>query len=615
MADVKGTIESVDSAAKSMTSSVEEATAAVEKLSKSMVTGGRGFEDLVSSIKHVGSATESAALSVGKLVGAFPLLGGAGEIVSKLGSSMGGLASIVGELGSTYAQSLNLLDSFSSGLREMDKDLFELGSAFGTTLEEARSFTEYIGRSARMVSQEQFGYINISELNEFSEGLMRSRISMERQMDTVVSSAGSMDLLTSAILQAGASGLQTSDFLSKLGDAIMRQGLDSQAAAEQLASFRAIADETGLTSENVADNLNSLANNFSKLGLSADFGRSLLVGFARTMDDMGLGIENALGLSSDLSSALAGLATDYSTAFITAQRGGLDLGTGSVLGAGIQLQARMLQAQQTGDEAQQAELARDLAGGLRDTIASFAGGQIVTVEQAAAGGPGLEAAFFTQSKLLEDMYGLDQQSAARTLDLLSNLDESVRVGDQEAADELARQVEESIKSRDENLALLDKQNALTAALLAETAVQTRALMFLPRAIGAEALLDPAGEQIAAGFGEFQARARTVQRETLDKIAEGTGKTDSLLSSISGLFREQQREYGDIRAFLTSGVVEANTDGGVAPGVAAPATAETERTDIPALIAALEGLTRELRRTGIGGRVARAAGTSGYEGNQ
>lgn len=533
--DTIGRLEKLGNATDSVGKSMEHASNAVEKLTGSVSKGGKGFDNIISALKETDKMARDAekALSLFENIPGVSTLSG---FTVGLIRSFGDIAKLTAEMGDAYVSSLNAADSFSYGLRQVDDDMMSLTASFGGTFEEAKSFTDGINMLSTKVADAKFGYINPVELQETARNLAKARLDFEKHSETIVTTAGSMDLLTAATLQSKVSGLD--DYYSKIGDAIMRQGLSSQGAMEQLASYSDISDKTGIKVSDVANNLNELANNFSKVGLSADFGRPLLSGFARTLDDMGLGIENALGLSTQLSSALANLTTDYSTAFVTAQRGGMDLGGGGVLGAGIQLQARLLESQQSGDEQEQAALSREMVTGLKDTIASFTGGQIVTVQDAAAN-PELEAAFYTQTKLLNDMYGIDEQAGARTLDMLSNLESAIQSGDEESANKLAEQIETSIQARDETLSLMDKQNALTTALLAETMSQSRSLMFLPRIYTEESLMEPASDYMAKGFDVVQDSLNVIKSKAFADLEKAEGDKGDFANKFADIMKQSK----------------------------------------------------------------------------
>lgn len=487
-------------------------------LTDSVVKGGQQFERMKDSINGLGDSLNFLGDGLESLGAATFFLKPVGDLFGDLTGAAGELVKTVGALSDVYYQGLGAADALSSGQRMLYKGMFDLGTAFGHTFEEAQNFGRGVLEVATNVSDVDFGYLNSTELVQTAENLARNRVQMTRFGDTIETSAGKMDLLTAATLQAGSSGLETTQYFSRLSDAILKQGLETQDAMEQLSGFKDVAEETGLTVSSVADALSGVSQGFTKLGLSADFGTPLLSGFARTMDEMGLGIENSIGLTTNLGNALAKLSQDYSTVYVTAQRGGLNemLQGGSVLGAGINLQARMLEAE--GNPEAQAEIGRDLAGALRDTIASFAGGQIVTVQEAAEN-PALEATFYTQSKLLEQMYGLDSQTSARTLDLLERMNTATQEGNTELANSLAEDLNETIRQRDETLDLQEKANSLLGGLLSQTMISNEALLFMSRNMLGEGGLSIVREDAAAAFQKLNEALSDSNRNAADVMSE------------------------------------------------------------------------------------------------
>jgi hypothetical protein len=214
---------------------------------------------------------------------------------------------------------------------------------------------------------------------------------------------------------------------------------------------------------------------------------------------MGLGIENALELSTGLSGALAGLTSDYSAAYVTFQRGGLDIGGGGALGASIGLQAKMLEAEKAGGD--QSELATQMSSAMKETIASFTGGQIITVQQADAD-PALQAQYYAQTKLLGDLYDIqDPAGAARTLDYLDQLDETIASGNKGQIDALNDQIQAGVDQKDATLGALEKLNAVTdgsKAALDQIQINTKDFAKNSAEALAKMLIDPQKSFISGG---------------------------------------------------------------------------------------------------------------------
>jgi hypothetical protein len=299
-----------------------------------------------------------------------------------------------------------------------------------------------------------------------------------------------------AILQAGYMGMESSAYMKLLGDSIMKQGMDSEAAMESIAGFSIVSRETGLSVDSISRSLNDTANSFAMLGMSADFGRPLILGYADSLGEMGLGLDNALQLSSKLSSVLGELGTKYDKAFLLQQRGGLDIGAGGgALGAGIGIQSAMLKAE--GDPGAQADLSSKLAMSLKDTLASFGGGKIVTVSEAAEN-PQLQNAFYIQQQLLEKQFGMDSKSSVRTLEMLAELEEATRRGDTDLAGELEKQIASETEGRDSTLDELKKLNVTSAASLALSMMQLKGSAAVARK-GAGYIKDSYGENVVGDF--------------------------------------------------------------------------------------------------------------------
>lgn len=471
--------EKIDKASASTAKSIEKANLAIEKLNQSVFEGGKGYDNIVTSIREFSSAMDNASDGLGRFIGLIPGLGGAGEFISGLGSRMSDLTSTVANVASAYKEVINLGDSYSKEMRKLKSEMFSLTTAFGGTYEEAERFSRLL-LSSRDAGAREFGFINPDELRQTAGAFANARISLERLDKQIPTTKGNMDLLTAATLQAGASGVETSKYYSLLGNAVLKQGLSTEDALTQVASFAEISEETGLTVDSVASSLNDAASNFTQLGLSADFGRPLLLGFSRVLNDMNMGVENAIPLTKNLSESLAGLATNYSNAFLISQRGGLSFGQGGgALSAGIDIQAAMIDAQMSGDEERQAEISSQLLGGVAETLKSFAGGQIVTAQEA-SDDSSLAAAYYAQTQILSKQLGIDEKNAPMTLQLLDDLQKAISTGDMDSKKKLEEQLNEQIKNRDGTMDLMEKQNAISAAALAQNTLQTEFLSMMVR---------------------------------------------------------------------------------------------------------------------------------------
>jgi DNA-binding ferritin-like protein len=455
---ITGSLESADLAAKKAAASVGALEQSFKDLTSTSLTGGKAFEDTVKGLNGITTAADNITETfkrVGKVV---PGLDKVADILARPLEIMTGFAGVSVKVVEGLKDTVGALDAVTQISRTMQGNMFDVAASFGESYAKSKEFSSHILENAPRLASADYGYITLKETNDAIKALGDSGIPFGILSGHVETAAGSFELYAGAVMHARGLGLETTQYVDLLSNAIMKQGLSAEDAMSQMADFGGISQETGLAVSDIAASLQGLSNNFNKLGLSAEFGRPILEGFTKTLSSMGLGIENALGLSTELSSALAGLTTDYSAAYVTFQRGGLDMGAGGgALQAGIDLQARMLEIEKGGGD--QSALAQEMTGAMRDTIASFAGGDIVTAQEAAAD-PALAAQYYTQTKLLGDLYDIqDPQAQARTLDLLDQLDSAIASGDQDTAQLLNQQIQDGIQSKDENLAQLEKLNA------------------------------------------------------------------------------------------------------------------------------------------------------------
>ena len=392
-----------------------------------------------------------------KVLGKLPVLGPAMETAvdgaKVLVKGLGAAADAIGKVPKEYTKTM---DSFTSGLRSFEKEMFDVHKGFGGTIDEAKKFADTmrlasdnpLARSLHMTTNE------MNQLRRATDGTATT----QKQLATVVETgAGSIELFGAATAFAASAGIDLNKGAQILNTLLNKQGKSAQEATNMMGMYVAVTEESGLAIEQVAESLNRAVSNFAKLGMAADFGAPIMKGFTSTMQDMGLGIENAVGLSETLTGSLAGLTDNYAMAYLTFQRGGLDIGGGGgggVLGSSIGLQAALLDAEKTGD---QAAIGDQLVRGMRDTLASFTGGDIVTVQQAAED-PSMQNQFYVQQQMLKQNYGLGGQDATRVLDMLSRLDEATRMGDKEAQEALKEQIAKETDGRDKTLDEMTKVN-------------------------------------------------------------------------------------------------------------------------------------------------------------
>lgn len=523
---------------------------ALNEINSAILKTGRGAEAAVGTIKGLSGSLKMFSDGVGEIIGVTPGLGVLGDAFKGLGGTIESVGNLIGGLGEQYIGAVRATDELSRTTRNLQATNFTLAAQFGKTFDEAKKFTDFMLISSEELSKADLGYQNFAEDTiPMVQALANQRLSFEKMQETVESTAGSYELYSIAVLQAQSLGLSMQEYSSLLSDAILKQGMSTQEATEQLSIYGDIAGSTGLTVGVVANSLNSLGNSFRKMGLDATFGESFLRGFADSLDETGIGIENAAELAQTFGQAMAGLSTDYGSAFVTAMRGGMDRGSGGALGAGIQMQAAMMDP-----NTNQGELGRDIAGAVRDTLASFTGGQIVTVSEAAESrDPRIEQIYYTQTKLLESMYGItDSQDQARTLELLERMSAAQATGDQEAMALIGEDLQEALGMRRETMSNEEKLNALATAQLAQAVQQTQLLGTAVSLLGEDmigvgaGMLEGAVDSLSRGLPNIN----TSIEEALAKIE--SGEADNISEVLTGVKLTSKTLLDNMKSLEISG---------------------------------------------------------------
>lgn len=455
-----------------MEKKMKDASAAADSLSgslgKLMSTGqqsstkvgeiSKAYQSMESVLANTTKVTNKLTENIESLVEKIPGLGG---VAAKAVGAIGLIGDAFGKLSQAVAaaprQFITALDDQTRGLRAFEAELFDLSKRFGGSIEETRKFADSL-RTASGGELAKSLHLTTNEMMAFVRQTRNTSLTQDQLSKVVQTGAGAIELYGAATAFAESTNTDLNSAATILNTLMNKQGKSAQEATNMLGMYIGVSEETGLSVDKVAGSLNSAVQNFHKIGMAADFGKPILKGFGDTMKDMGLGIENAVGLSQSLTQSLASLTNNYAMAHITFQRGGLDIGGGGgggVLGSSIALQSAFLDAEKTGD---QAAISDQLVRGMRDTLASFTGGDIVTVQQANED-PSMQRQFYVQQQMLKQQFGLqDDNSASRVLDMLSRLDEATRTGDVEAQKNLKEQIEKEKRGRDLTLDEMEKVN-------------------------------------------------------------------------------------------------------------------------------------------------------------
>jgi hypothetical protein len=456
--EYKKSVKETKVAVESLTDSVGRFVATGAKSTEKVRGLSTAYEDMQKVLKNTTNITSMLTDGMEKVVSSIKILG---PVASAAGAAIGGIGKAFGAIATAVVEGpkafITALDDQTRGLREFESEMFDLNKRFGGTVDEAKSFADVMRKASDNPLAKSL-HLTTNEMAGFVRATKNTSLTQAQLSQTVETGAGVIQLFGAATAFAESTNMSFNESATLMNTLMNKQGKSAQEATNMLGMFVGVAQETGLSIDKVSTSLNSAVSQFAKIGMAADFGKPIMEGFANTMSDMGLGIEESIGLSNTLTQSLAGLTNNYGMAYLTFQRGGLDIGGGGgggVLGSSIALQSAYLDAEKTGD---QGAISDQLVRGMRDTLASFTGGDIVTVQQANEDSS-MQNQFYVQQQMLKSQFGVsDDNSAARILDMLSRLDEATASGDVDAQDKLKEQINNEKRGRDLTLDEMEKVN-------------------------------------------------------------------------------------------------------------------------------------------------------------
>jgi hypothetical protein len=361
---------------------------------------------------------------------------------------------IAAEAGQNFSKAY---DGMDKGTRENLTSQFKYAAALGMTFEQAeknnKAFNNLIATNSEFARSGI--YFGGEDFKRGIESLQAAGISMEELSRASSVSSGGMNNMQMMTLQAKAMGMDISEYSRKMADLIRKNGMSVEDSMKMMAGAQDLASETGLRLDEVTQSLDSATSGFQRMGTTMDFSRPILKGFADSVKEVGLGITQAADLSSEFSRSLLGIVNNPGLAYVMAMKGGIGGGMGGpggVLNPSIQMEARMLDK----SPGNQADMAMQQAMAAKEMIASMTGGNIITLQQAAAS-PELQTQFETQRQMLGSFLGInDKQTQSRVLELLSNLDQATAAGDEELAQKIGDQIEEAKTANDKTFDIQQK---------------------------------------------------------------------------------------------------------------------------------------------------------------
>lgn len=480
------------------------------------------------SLSYAASNVTSALKDVSVLGSSF----GLDEAFKNAIAPISATASLMGNVVEGAMKAAAAFDSMDAGTRELNDNQFKLAANLGFGFSQALKFSEAykeIVKSNSDLSSTGF-FIKADDFKAITESLQRQGFSMMDLAEKTDIAGRSLTYLQTMAMQARAMGMDVESYSKKMSDMVRRSGLSMEDSMKLMASSQDIARDTGLRVDEVTSSLESATNGFQRMGTTIGFGMPVLKGFASSIADVGLGIAQAGDLAADFSRNLLGIVNNPALAYITSMKGGFSGamgGGGGVLNPSIQMQAMMLDQGPGSQEA----LAKNLSIGMRETLKSFSGGDIISVKQAAES-PELQTRFYTQQQMLGSMFGIsDTATQNRVLEYLQKLQEATEAGDEEAAATLEKQISEAANANDKTLGLQEKMS-----LSLDKAV-----------ILAQEQLSVAKADLAAKLMEVGPGGKTGEDAFIAKFSKATDVVQRMFSSgqdVSSMNEEQLKKYAE-----------------------------------------------------------------------
>lgn len=600
-------LDEISGAAKSASSSISNLGSAFETFSNLSIKNTKTLEGSLTSFKQLTAAASDFKDTI--------------YSISKLGSVVGldiafkaaiePITSISGLMGTLVDAAKNVvgaLDGMDAGTRELNDSQFKLAANIGLGFDQAKKFSEIykdIVKSNSDLTGTGF-YIKADQFQAATAALQQQGFAMTELAERSSVAGKSLNNVQAMTMQARAMGMDVGDYSKKMGDMVRKSGLSMEDSMKLMASTQDIAGDTGLRIDEVTQSLDSATNGFQRMGTTINFGMPLLRGFAASITDVGLGISQAADLAGDFSKSLMGIVNNPALAYITAMKGGLSGGMGGgggVLNPSIQMQSMMMD-QSPGS---QAELAKNLSVGMRETLKSFSGGDIISVKQAAQS-PELQSRFYTQQQMLGSQFGIsDTGTQNRVLEYLQKLEEATYAGDDEAAAILEKQISEAAKGNDQTMSIQEKMSLAMdrTVVLAQEQLANQKGILAATMMGVKNKTGKEGEDaFVTNFGKAMSEVGNLFGGNKDITGMSPEQLEAYTKERAETIETTAKKYAVAKQQVAGVAPDTGASGGAAAGAAPVGTTSGQNVNLTVELkdATRNGVAIGPGKTGVGAKV-------------
>lgn len=431
-----------------LTKKVEQLSVSQQNLSNTMIKLVSGFKDAgvsssslaeniknleynFSSVGDVGEEVSNKISNIFKKIDAsvaiknikdvgLNLVGvGAGfaNLVSPLNESSAGVKfftdklSVLGPLGSTISNTIN---KFDGAMRELKQTQYTANEAIvvsGRSLAETEKIiSEYPQALRKMSSETGFSGKEIDSFNKIVGRAMPDALRLvNKDMIGLKDGIGGMVQPSVVAMTAfKALGIDAADAGRKTLDASFNFGQTALQTAQNLGVMARAAENTGVDTKTAEEQITKASSSLAIFGRQTSESAAVWRTFAETLRAGGVPITEAGNIIDSVTKSIAGMSTE-NRAFI-GMMSGMTKGA-SAIGGALKMELAMRQ---------EGGMQKNLEA-LTSTLGKFAGGRIVTLEQA-ANNPQLEMQFQLQRQMLQKL-GIagDENQRARVLEVMQKI--------------------------------------------------------------------------------------------------------------------------------------------------------------------------------------------------
>jgi hypothetical protein len=575
--------EGAVSAWEQITTQIDKASKALEKMRSEGKEGTAEFVEQVNKLEELklkyaqlSNAMTSQELLSKKLTGAVgdltsgmgPMGRVIGSVASKIGTdligALGKSIHILGAMGSsTYKGLIDPLSQagvITAGVRNPLRGLDDAITALRKTQDTARTATVMLGDGIKKAGEEASLYPQRLRLAAAATGITTQELDVMNK--TMMMVPGAMRQARGGIADITETQKMAIQPTAILATTMRAFGMDARQAAElgkrgwyefnqttedtirQMGDMAAASRMTGVDRQKATEQIMQASGSLAIFGQKASSASSIWVTFMNSLKSAGVPINQVGDIVNRVTQGIANMSVQH-RAFI-GMMGGMAQGR-TALGGALQLELAM-----RSPEGMQQNLQS-----LTTTLGQFAGGRIITLEEAARN-PQLEMQFQVQRSMLGKLAGItSQEQQNRVLETLQNVQRG-GMSVVEGSRDLEKSFKEGKTLQEQQLSFIRRIEQNTRALLGEGA--DRQLEALDDASRSLRTIGQEGFGMERVFSRFMGRVGTERGRSILQAPGGRHTFEALGRQFREALPQYMQQAGGV-PFGRIGELLQNTIGG------------------------------------------------------